>query len=61
MMPMVDEMAGRHPGIIEEAEEISGDKAYDTLDIYSRTYDDYGIKPIIDNRNLWKDDETRCA
>jgi len=60
MMPMVEELAGKHPLIVENAQEISGDKAYDTLDNYSRTYDDFGIKPVIDNRDLWKDDKTRA-
>jgi hypothetical protein len=60
MMPMVDELARKHPGIVETAEQLSGDKAYDTLSNYERPFDDYGIKPVIDNRDLWKDEKTRA-
>jgi hypothetical protein len=45
-----------HPEIAEGAEELSADKGYDSADNKAQLYDDHGIKPVIDNRNLWKED-----
>lgn len=59
MMPLVDEIADEHPQIIATAKEITADKAYDTIEDISRPFDDYGIKPVIDIRALWKGEQTR--
>lgn len=59
MMPMLDELADEHPQIIATAEEISGDKGYDSIDNNTRPFDDYDCKPVIDIRALWKGDKTR--
>jgi hypothetical protein len=59
MMPLLDELADEHPEIIATAKEIAADKAYDTIEDITRPFDDYGIKPVIDIRALWKDDKTR--
>jgi hypothetical protein len=49
-----------HPEIVERCEAMSGDKGYDTTNLNTELYDEYGIKPVIDIRNCWKDgDETR--
>jgi hypothetical protein len=61
LLPLVDDVKEHHPDIAEGAEELSADKGYDSADNKSQLYDDHGIKPVIDNRNLWKDapDEPR--
>jgi hypothetical protein len=51
----------RHPDIIERAEELAADKGYDTVENVSVPYDVYGIKPVIDIRNVWQSgEETRA-
>jgi hypothetical protein len=59
MMPLVDELADVHPEIIATAEQITADKAYDTIEDITRPFDDYSIKPVIDIRALWKGEKTR--
>ena len=48
---------GRHSGskLIEGAEELSADRGYDSAENKKVLYDKYGIKPVIDNRLLWKE------
>jgi hypothetical protein len=57
LLPMVEGLVGRHGWVLERAEDLSGDKAYDSEKNNRTLYDDYGIKPIIDIRHDWKDGE----
>jgi hypothetical protein len=60
LVPMLEVMDERHPEVLERAEELAADKGYDSVANCMTPWDDYGIKPIIDIRNLWKGaDETR--
>jgi len=60
LLPMVEECAQKHPAIIERAKGLAADKGYDSEENNRVLYDDYGIKPVIDIRNMWKDsDKTR--
>lgn len=60
LLPLVSSCAQKHPAIIERAEELEADKGYDSEENNRILYDDYGIKPVIDIRNMWKDsDKTR--
>lgn len=34
-----------------------GDKGFDDGKLIKKTWDEYGIKPIIDIRNMWKDED----
>lgn len=57
---LLDEIEKNRPSLLEQAEEMSGDKGYDDTKLNVRLWDDYGIKPVIDIRNMWKDgEETR--
>ena len=47
----------RHPELIERCEYGIGDRGYDDGKLICRHWDEYGIKPVIDIRNLWKDGE----
>ena len=59
LMPLVKEAKRSHPGI--EIETLTGDKGYDSENKIVSLWDDYGIKPVIDIRNMWKDgEETRA-
>lgn len=59
LLPLVDELQSRHPGLHQQAEELTGDKGYDSLDNYCELHDDHDIKPVIDTRKLWKDPAPR--
>ncbi|MGH9340054.1 MAG: hypothetical protein ACRD1R_10810 [Acidobacteriota bacterium] len=44
---------------MERAEQLSADRGYDSGENNQKLWQDYGIKPVIDIRGLWKDKETR--
>lgn len=54
---MFEEMENHHPDLLEACENGIGDKGYDDTALISSLWDKYRIKPIIDIRNMWKDDE----
>jgi len=57
---MFDELAEKHPELVENCEYAMGDKGYDSTETINKLWKEYGIKPIIDIRNMWKDkEETR--
>ncbi len=57
-LPLLDQLRGRHPAVVERAEELAADKAYDSGELHEELYERYGIKPVVDIRKLWKGDET---
>ena len=59
LLPLIQRTKERHPGLIRDCEELSGDKGYDSTDNNSDLFDEHQIKPIIDIRNMWKDAD--CA
>jgi hypothetical protein len=54
---ILDDLNEKHPEIIKRCTILTGDKGYDTINLNNELYDEYGIKPVIDIRNLWKDGE----
>ena len=57
---MVDNLAQERPGILVNCETMEADRGYDDSKLIIKLYDQYGIKPVIDIRNCWKDgEETR--
>ena len=58
MLPMVEETKKKH---FKDIETLAGDKAYDSGPHNEALYDTYGIKPVIDIRNHWKDGEQTKA
>lgn len=61
MLPLLKETAARHGEILERGECLSLDKGYDSAKNNREILDEYGIKPLIDNRALWKDGEKTKA
>ena len=53
LIPMVEEMNSKHPEMINKAEIMTADKGYDSEKNNKKLFDDYGIKPVIDIRNMW--------
>lgn len=57
---LVKSLKEKHPGIIGRCEYLMADKGLDDTELNVMLWDNYGIKPVIDIRNLWKDgEETR--
>lgn len=57
---MLAQMEKKQPAVLEAAETMAADKAYDDTKLITTLWDQYNIKPVIDIRNMWKDeDKTR--
>lgn len=61
---MIDTLAQKHPDIIKRCETLAADKGYDDTKLHVKLWDKYGIKALIDIRNMWKnkdqEDSTEC-
>jgi hypothetical protein len=57
LLPLVEECRSKHETLAARALELCADKAYGWSQIKAKLYHDYGIKPVIDHRMLWKDEE----
>lgn len=55
LIPMMKAIKGIHPEIIARAGELSADKGYDSTENITVLWDEYGIKPVIDIRDTWKE------
>jgi hypothetical protein len=56
LLPLVDQLDQRHPGLLEETDFFSADKAYDSKTNNAALWDLYEVKPLIDIRNTWQDE-----
>ncbi len=57
---LLNNLGNNHPDLLERCKYFTADRGYDGNKLICRLWDDYGIKPIIDIRNMWKDgEETR--
>jgi len=57
---MLMQMEKKQPVVLEAAETMAADKAYDDTKLITILWDQYNIKPVIDIRNMWRDeDKTR--
>ena len=61
LLPMVEDLKKRRGWFLERCEDMAGDKGYDSERNNRELYDGYGIKPIIDIRQDWKDGEQSRA
>jgi hypothetical protein len=59
LMPLVEQHEEKHKEAASRADELSADKGYDSKENNEKLYDDHGIKPVIDNRILWKEDKDK--
>jgi len=59
LIPLVEDLRKRRSDRIELAEDLSADKGYDSAKNNSWLWDECGIKPLIDIRSMWKEEETR--
>jgi hypothetical protein len=58
---MIEDLASERPFVLENADFLLGDKAYDDTDLITRLWDDHSIKPVIDIRDQWKIDGARSV
>ena len=57
MHKLFDGESEKHSDLIERCKYGIGDRAYDDGKLISKHWDEWGIKSVIDIRNLWKDGE----
>ena len=57
LLPMMKDLKQKHPTIIECAEHMFCDKGYDSAQNNRELFAEFGIKPLIDTRQMWKDGE----
>ncbi|MDD2630758.1 MAG: transposase [Methanomicrobiales archaeon] len=56
---MINILASQHPELLERCGELSADRGYDDTKFIEKLWDEYGIKPVIDIRNMWKEDHDK--
>ncbi|MBC7341396.1 MAG: transposase [Clostridia bacterium] len=54
---LLEEMAKKSPEAMKKCRYFLGDRGYDDGKLITKLWADYGIKPLIDIRNLWRDRE----
>jgi hypothetical protein len=54
LLPLVEDVEEHHRELHEDMDEMTGDKGYDSSKNNTALYDDHGIKPVLDTRELWK-------
>lgn len=47
-----------HPELLESADEISADKGYDSKKNNTEPLEQYDIKPVIDKRKVWQENQS---
>ena len=54
---MIDDLAKHHSVLMGRCKEFTADRGYDDSKLIIKLWDMYGIKPVIDIRNLWRGNE----
>ena len=57
MKELFEQLQKDHPGLLERCKYAMFDKGYDSKDKICTLWQKYGIKAVIDIRNMWKDGE----
>ncbi len=58
---LIEKIEKEHPEILERCAYGLGDRGYDDGKLIEKLWDEHGIKPVIDIRNMWKDGEETKA
>ena len=58
MHKLIDKINVDQPEILDRTKEAAGDRGYDDTKLIVKFGNEFGIKPVIDIRNMWKDGET---
>lgn len=54
---LLDQLNISHPEILQNSQHLMGDKGYDDSKLLIKAWEEHEIKPIIDIRNMWKDED----
>ena len=54
---LVKKLKAQHKGLMDNCEALVADRGLDDSKLICQLWDDCGIKPVIDIRNMWKDGE----
>ena len=55
---LISNLENRLPFILEQCAYFLGDRGLDDGKLIQRLWDEHGIKPVIDIRNMWRDEDT---
>jgi len=55
LIPLLREIQNQHPKVMDNCEEVSADKGYDSTANINAIHHEFGARPIIDKRSDWKD------
>jgi hypothetical protein len=58
LMPLLEQLDEKHSELVSSVDELSADKGYDSNKNNVEPFDEYGIKPVIDKRKLWKENHS---
>lgn len=61
LIPLVEDLRKRQRDRIEVAKDLSADRGYDSAKNNAWLWDEQGIKPLIDTRLMWKEEETKLV
>ena len=61
LLPLVEDHKDRHPEVSSRSELLSADKGYDSTKVIQRLFDEHGVKPVIDIRNMWREEGDEIA
>lgn len=56
LLPLVEQLKAKHPVISTHGQQLAADKGYDAAENKASLLDIYAMKPLIDHRQMWKDD-----
>lgn len=54
---LLEQMKQKQPEMLKKAETLAADRGYDDTKLIVKLWDEHGIKPVIDIRNMWRDGE----
>ncbi len=60
LLPMVETLTTKHPGIIDCCQSLAADKGLHSGPVNQRLWDEFAIRPIIDSKKHWKKESSRC-
>lgn len=61
IVPMVEGLAKEHPTVVKRARELAADRGLDSGEVNRALLQEHGIRPIIDNRKLWRQEKQEGA
>ena len=57
LLPLVEQMQEKTPTLYQRAETAAADRGYDSGENHRRLWEGHGIKGVIDNRELWREEK----